>query len=421
MNSRSQGADLPLVLLALLLTGYGVAMVYSAGQAAPQTGVSIREASAWIRQLQWLGVGLAGAFVASRVSLRLLEYLAWPIFIIATGLLVATVVGFGTGAGTASSTTSWLRIAGITVGQPSELAKIAVVFMLAKVLTDRKDPPSSVFQLWRPAVVVLIPCAIIIKQRDLGTALVLFGVFFTMIFWAGVRWQILVFLASPGISLLLAFSASLWAIWFILLTILVFRYRTFLLERVTILLTSAASGVIAVKLWEKLASHQQGRILVFLDPYSDPRGTGYNVIQSMTAIGAGGWFGQGFNQGTQKGLSFIPEQHTDFIFAVLGEELGFAGVSVALLLFLLLFLRTTRIASRATDSFSGLVAIGLTSIWLVHVIVNVGMTLNLVPVTGIPLPFFSYGGSFLLACWLSVGILHRISSEGRGQPDSLAL
>jgi rod shape determining protein RodA len=138
------------------------------------------------------------------------------------------------------------------------------------------------------------------------------------------------------------------------------------------------------------------------------------VLQSQVAIGSGGWFGKGWTEGTQKQLGFLPAQHTDFIYAVVGEELGFIGVMVTLALFLFLLLRVVRIAARANDGFSSLIAFGLASSWLVHIVVNIGMTLNLMPITGIPLPFFSYGGSFLLASWLSIGILVRIASEGRG-------
>ena len=145
------------------------------------------------------------------------------------------------------------------------------------------------------------------------------------------------------------------------------------------------------------------------------------MIQSQVAIGSGGWLGKGFTMGTQKRLAFLPAQHTDFIFPVVGEELGFVGVTVALVLFLWLFLRCVRIAGRATDSFSSLVAFGLVSTWFVHVLVNVGMTMNLMPITGIPLPFFSYGGSFMLACWIAVGIEIRISGEGRGKADTLVI
>ena len=145
------------------------------------------------------------------------------------------------------------------------------------------------------------------------------------------------------------------------------------------------------------------------------------MIQSQVAIGSGGLFGKGFTLGSQKRLAFLPAQHTDFIFAVVGEEVGFIGVSIALALFLTLLLRCTRVASRATDSFSSLAAFGLAASWFVHVMVNVGMTLNLMPITGIPLPFFSYGGSFMLISWLAIGVLARFAAEGRGRGEHLAI
>jgi rod shape determining protein RodA len=187
-----------------------------------------------------------------------------------------------------------------------------------------------------------------------------------------------------------------------------------MVEGVVLVCANVMMGVLAPILWDKLQPYQQNRLRVFLDPSIDPRRSGYHVIQSQVAIGSGGWFGRGYTQGPQKRLAFLPEQHTDFIFAVVGEELGFIGVSVALALFLSLFLRVIRISERANDSYSSLVAFGLLASWFVHVLVNIGMTLNLMPITGIPLPFFSYGGSFMLASWLAIGILARISSEGRG-------
>jgi rod shape determining protein RodA len=191
-------------------------------------------------------------------------------------------------------------------------------------------------------------------------------------------------------------------------------YRPYLIEGIALMVLNVATGVIAPIIWEKLAPYQRNRLLVFLDPSVDPRNAGYHVIQSKVAIGSGGLIGKGFTMGPQKRLAFLPEQHTDFIFAVVGEELGFIGVAVALACFLYLFLRITKIAERANDSYSSLVACGLMACWVVHIIVNVGMTLNLMPITGIPLPFFSYGGSFMLASWLAIGILMRISYEGRG-------
>jgi rod shape determining protein RodA len=236
-----------------------------------------------------------------------------------------------------------------------------------------------------------------------------------MLYWSGVAWPLLLLLASPAISLVLSFSTGLWAAWFLVLLALVLYYRPFLVEGIVLMLANVATGVVAPVLWEKLKPYQQNRLRVFIDPSFDPRASGYQVIQSKISIGSGGLFGKGFTEGTQKRLAFLPAQHTDFIFAVVGEELGFIGVMFTLLLLTVLLLRATKIAARANDAFGGLVAFGLMASWLVHVVVNVGMTLNLMPITGIPLPFFSYGGSFMLATWLAVGILLRISGEGRGR------
>ena len=410
-------ADRPLFAIALLLSVFGIAIVYSAGQTdAPVAYI----AHAWQRQLGWFAVGLGAAYFVSRGSVRLLDWLAWPTYVAGIGVLLLTLA-IGTGAGTAASQKGWLAIAGVRLGQPSELVKILVVMMLARVLASRKDAPKSLLDLWRPALVVLVPWLLIMLQPDLGTGIVFIGIFFCMLFWSGVSWPLLLLLASPGVSLVLAFSTGLWGAWFIVLIALVVWYRPYLVEGIAVVVANVGAGVLAPLLWERLHPYQQRRLLVFLDPQSDPRASGYHVIQSQVAIGSGGWFGKGYLDGTQKRLAFLPAQHTDFIFAVLGEELGFFGVSAALALFLVLFLRVVRVAQRANDSFSSMVAFGLGASWLVHVLVNVGMTLNLMPITGIPLPFFSYGGSFLLSCWIAVGILLRISAEGRGKADSFAI
>jgi rod shape determining protein RodA len=170
---------------------------------------------------------------------------------------------------------------------------------------------------------------------------------------------------------------------------------------------------VALPLWQRLAPYQQNRLLAFLNPEVDPRATGWHIIQSKIAIGSGGFLGKGFTEGTQKRLAFLPAQHTDFIFPVVGEELGFVGVTVALALFAALVLILLRIARRATDPFASLCVFGVAGMLFTHIVENVGMTVNLMPVTGIPLPFFSYGGSFLLACSLGVGISLRIAWESR--------
>ena len=419
MATRRINVDWPLVLTALVLSLFGIAMVYSAGQ----TDVHTYALHAWRAQSVWFALSLVGAYAISRASVRLLEWMTPYLYGLSVLVLVLVLLpGLGSGAGTAASVKGWLTIGGHRIGQPSEFAKLTVVLMLAMVLSKNREAPKSMLDLWKPALVVGIPWLLIMKQPDLGTGIVFIGIFFGMLFWAGVEWRLLVLIASPVISLILAFSTSIWGAWFLLLLALLISYKPYVLEGVFLATANVLMGVVAPILWERLAPYQQNRLRVFLDPSIDPRRSGYHVIQSQVAIGSGGWFGKGYLEGPQKRLAFLPAQHTDFIWAVVGEELGFIGVTFGLALFLVLFLRVARVAERANDSYSSLIAFGLLSSWFVHVLENVGMTINLAPITGIPLPFFSYGGSFMLASWLAIGILVRISSEGRGgHTGSLAI
>lgn len=401
--------DWPLVVAALLLSIYGLAIVYSAGQTDIPT-VALR---AWKRQLVWFLMGIGGAWVISRASVRMLEWMTVPLYGL-TIILLFALLFIGTGGGTAESTKSWIAIGGVRLGQPSELAKLTVVLMLGKMLAAQKDAPKTMIELWKPGLIVGIPWLLILGAKDLGTSLVFVGIFFAMLFWSGISWRLLVLIASPIVSLILAFNTAWWGAWFLLLIGLVIWYRPYLWEGVFIVTSNVVMGVVAPLLWEGLKPYQRDRFQAFLNPSIDPRRSGYHVIQSQIAIGSGGMFGQGYTQGSQKRLAFLPEQHTDFIFAVLGEELGFVGVTLALALFLTLFLRIIRVAERANDTFSSYVAFGLLASWFVHVMINVGMTVKLMPITGIPLPFFSYGGTFMLASWLAIGVLLRIAHEGRG-------
>jgi rod shape determining protein RodA len=412
---RNTVVDWPLAIIALALSAFGVAMVYSAGQ----TDIPTFVAGLYKSQAIWLLIGIGCAWAIGNSSVRMIEWATWPAYIFSVGLLALTLV-IGSGGGSmAAHEKSWIAIGGHRLGQPSELAKITVTLMLAKVLAERREGPKSLLDLWKPAIVVGIPWVLIMLQPDLGSGLAFIGIFFGMLFWSGVPWPLLLLLASPVVSLVLSFSTGLWGAWFLILIALVLWYKPYLIEGIVLMVLNVATGVVAPLLWEKLKPYQQNRLKVFLDPSADPRASGYHVIQSKIAIGSGGLWGNGFTLGTQKRSGFLPEQHTDFIFSVVGEELGFIGVAVALALFLALFLRITKIAARANDSFGGLAAFGLMSCWLIHVLINVGMTLNLMPITGIPLPFFSYGGSFMLASWLGVGILLRISGEGRGHAGAL--
>ena len=208
---------------------------------------------------------------------------------------------------------SWLSLGGYRIGQPAELAKLATILMLARVLAARRESPRALLELWQPLLVVAVPWLLVLAQKDVGTAIVFIGICFAMLFWAGVSWPVLLMLASPGISLLLAFSTGAWGAWFLLLGALMLWYRPYLLEGATLMLANVTMGIVAPILWERLAPYQQRRLLVFLDPSYDPRNAGWNVVQSKVAIGSGGIFGNGFTLGSQKRLQFLPERHTDFI------------------------------------------------------------------------------------------------------------
>lgn len=412
---RGPAIDRNLIMASLSLMLFGLATLYSAGQ----TDVPTRAAGVWHRQFVWFGVGIVGCAVVYHVSLRVLEWLAPALYAFSI-LLLGVVLVVGTGAGTAESSHSWLSIGGHRIGQPSELAKIATVFMLARFLSSRKEAPRSLRDLIGPALIVGVPFLMVLRQPDLGSALVFVGIFFAMLFWSGVRPRLLFLMATPGISLLLAFNTLAWGGWIIVFVLILIAWRPYVWDWTVFLAANVAMGAIAMPLWTRLAPYQQNRLLTFLNPEVDPRAAGYHAIQSRVAIGSGGWFGTGYTEGPQKRLAFLPEQHTDFIFSVVGEELGFLGVFVALSLFLTFFLVLLRVARRATDPFSSLAVFGIIGLFFTHVFENVGMTVNLMPITGIPLPLFSYGGSFFIICLLCLGVALRVAYDSRasGYPDT---
>ena len=383
-------------------------MLYSAGQ----TDFPTVAASIWQRQLVWLGIGVVGAAFTFRVSPRILEWFTPFLYVGAIVLLVVTLF-FGTGAGTAAGTKSWLAIGGVRLGQPAELAKLATILMLARHLAGRREPPRSAFELIPSGAIVGIPLLLVVLQHDLGSALVFPGIFFAMLLWVGVSPWLLLLVASPMISLVFAFSTGLWGAWIVALTVLLLWMRPYVLEALVVWGMNVLMGVVALRLWMGLALYQQNRILSFLNPEIDPRASGWNIIQSKVAIGSGGMFGKGFTQGTQKRLAFLPAQHTDFIYPVLAEEFGFFGVVISLTLFALFFILLIRIARDAVDTFSCVMVAGVAGLTLTHVVENVGMTVKLLPVTGIPLPFYSYGGSFMIVCLLSIGLTLRVAWDSR--------
>ena len=400
--------DPVLFLAALVMTSFGIAMIYSAGVLNIPSPIT---EGVWILQVQWAAISLVAFVVICQIGPRWIEWVAVPAYVLCVILLLATLF-VGAGSGTAAGVRSFLEIGPIRF-QPSELAKLTTILALARYLGTRPEDPATLRALVNPAAIVGVPFVLIILQPDLGTALAFVGILFAALFWAGTPIGLLALLMSPGISLVLSFDPRIWTVSFVflVLALYLYRYRLFLVESLAVVLANLAAGTISTPLWNSLADYQQNRILVFLDPSVDPRGAGYHVVQSMVAIGSGGLTGNGFTEGTQKRFDFLPEQHTDFIFSVIGEELGYLGTILTLLLFAVILYRLVRMAEGEADPFAGLVIFGIFGAWLVHVFVNVGMTVGMVPVTGIPLPFVSYGGTFLLMSWVAVAVAARLVGE----------
>lgn len=408
MRSRIWGIVGDPILLGMVLgmAAFGVAMIYSAGQVdVPDASA----ASAWRRQLVWLGISLVALLVVMRVEVKWFEWAALPFYLISVAALLATLF-VGTGGGTAAGVRSWLQIGSLRA-QPAQFANLATILLLGRVLGQRREPPQGLAALLKPVAIVAVPLALVVLQPDMGTAMVFGALLLAALYWGGAPAGVLFMLVSPIFGLLLAFQVWLFSAYMVILIAFLYVYRVYLWEGMVVAAANLAAGTIALPLWNTLAPYQKARLQVFLDPSLDPRGAGWNVIQSRVAIGSGGLVGKGFTLGTQKRLAFLPEQHTDFIFSVVGEETGFLGTTLVLVVFGLILWRLVRIAERVADPFAGMAVFGIFGAWFTHIVVNVGMTVGVMPVTGIPLPFLSYGGSFLLASFVALGIAQRIAAE----------
>jgi len=391
--------DWTLVSAALALGTIGVLMVFSATSVPGKADLDFA-----VRQLLWLAIGTVAAIAVASVPLRIYDGVAPYLYGIAIACLAAVLVVGQEVYGARR----WLG-AGALRFQPSELAKLATLLMLARVLDDKRVNLSRARSWFRPALVALIPMALVLKEPDLGTSLT-FGVLLAaMLYWAGLPFRTLALAAVPIVNAgLFLVTRGIWAsAGVILASLVLIRPR----PQVAVFTLVLNLGILAAMpvLWSHLEPYQQGRIETFLNPGNDPYGSGYQIIQSRIAIGSGGPFGRGYMQGTQKGLEFLPMKHTDFIFSVVGEELGFWGVTLVLSLYALLLSRGLWLALAARNRFASLVALGVTSVVWYHVMVNVLMTVGWAPVTGLPLPLISYGGtSFVVTC-VEIGLLLNVS------------
>ncbi|MCE2455252.1 MAG: rod shape-determining protein RodA [Gemmatimonadetes bacterium] len=400
--------------LIFALTLFGVAMIYSAGVLhGPDTSAT----GAWARQALWTGISILAFLAVTQVPFNWLRWSAKGAYGLSMTLLAATLV-VGTGRGTAVGVKSWIDLGPIGF-QPSEIAKVATIAFLASYLSDRKQRKArpSMQDLVVPGMIGALPLGLVMLQPDIGTALAFVGIMLAALVWAGMPPIQLAFATCPILGFVLGSTSTLlWAVYMVALVLfLLWREKRLetrsLLSAALVFSANFLAGATARPLWNSLQGYQKNRIRVWLDPTVDPSGVGYQLLQSKAAIGAGGLTGQGFAQGAQKELGFLPEQHTDFIFSVVGEELGFLGASAAVIALCGVVFLQLRMAARSKDLFGRLVLSGVAGMWFVHIFVNVGMTMGVTPITGIPLPFLSYGGTFLLMSWVAAAICWRVAEE----------
>jgi rod shape determining protein RodA len=365
----------------------------------------------WIPHLIMGAIGLIAALSLARWPYDNLLQVHWLIYG-SVNLILVIVIAVGT---TANGAQSWLTIGSFNV-QPSEFAKVGIIITQAALLHFR--PADNLASITRVLLVTAVPWALVFVQPDLGTSLVFGAITLGMLYWANANPGWIILMISPLVSAIvfslpLPFNLSLilWSLWTLGMGIigwytLPYRFLGGLMAAVTNLVAAGLGQV----LWGLLKDYQKDRLTLFLDPDKDPLGGGYHLIQSRIAIGAGQLWGQGLNQGTQTQLGFIPEQHTDFIFTAIGEEFGFIGAAVVLLLFWIVCVRLIAIANSARDNFGSLIAIGVFSMIIFQVVINVGMTIGLTPVTGIPLPWLSYGRSALITNFVALGLVESVAN-----------
>lgn len=334
-------------------------MLYSATFGSTAGGIPVDTRN----QIIFATMGIVTLFLVAAVDYRVWRKFTPALYCLAVALLVIVSV-----AGTSVlGATRWINL-GFFQFQPSELVKLVLIIILAKFLSKHYDQMRRPKYLLASLAYTVLPMVLVLSQPDLGTALVLIVIWLSMILASRVKMTHLVIMALIGISLL-----------------------------------PVGMGF--------LQPYQRARLATFINPTADPLGTGYNVVQSTIAVGSGQWFGRGLAAGSQSQLNFLPSQHTDFIFAVLAEKMGFFGAVLCILIFAGLLLRSVFIAFRARDRFGMLIAVGITAMLLFHEFINIGMNLGIMPVTGIPLPFVSYGGTSLLVGMISIGLLESIAAR----------
>lgn len=390
--------DVGLFLSFLILFIIGIAAIYSS------TLHNHAASGNFEKQVFWGLTGLFVFFIVYYLPTTAFRRIAVPSYLLSLCFLVIVlVIGrkiYGQ--------RSWFGFGSFGF-QPSEFAKIGTILGLAYFMSRKNIDIETFKDIFISLGIGLLPVGLIFLQPDMGTSFVFFALILVMLFWKGISLFGLFVVLSPGIVALSSLFGPLYFVFTMLLvvgTLILFKKDIFFSG--AILALNLGAGFFTDYMYKALSLHQQKRILTFINPGSDPLGSGYNAIQAKVAIGSGGLFGKGFLAGNQTQLQYIPEQWTDFIYCVIGEEFGFIGSFIVLVLFLYIFLRIIKIASLTKDEFISLTLIGILSVYFVHTVINIGMVTGLIPVIGIPLPFVSYGGSSLLVNMFMLGIVANI-------------
>jgi len=356
--------------------------------------------NAFSKQLFFLIPSFIMLFVMSVLSKRLIHKYIYVFYVLVVFAVLLPFLG-----DKVSGTYRWINFGLPFDIQPSEIAKWIIVLVLARYLSDHNLQMNHFSSNLFPLLIALIPTIIVLKQPDLGTAFVMMSSVLPMLYWIGARPFHLFMIVAPILSILSAFNVSVFYFWAFFLAIIIYLSKPKLIYGLGVYFGNIFLGLIFPLVWNSLRPYQQNRVLTYINPEIDPLGAGYHIIQSKTALGSGGLFGKGWGQGTQTHLKFLPVQESDFIVSAIGEELGFIFLLLMILLFFFFIYKILRLAINASDRFSGLILIGLASIFMAHVFINSAMASGLMPVKGLPLPFISYGGSFLVSSFMMVGMI----------------
>ena len=400
--------DYTIVLLWAALVSIGLAAIYSTTHGPASEFLLTSVQNNFTRQLLWMTVCLGVSAIALTLPVRFYQYGAYPIYGLVLLMLVLALVG----GHEVNGARSWLRIGPLQI-QVSELAKVGTVLAVAQLLSARRRSANSVRYALLAVLLITVPAVIIVMQNDMGTALVFLGLIPVMLFWSGLPMTTLLLIVSPAVAGYLAIVFMPAAILFTVLFTAAMLWFT--RERYMGFLAFVFSGGTVIALTFALSSilqpYQVSRLLSFTNPesaeYRD--NVGFHLVQSKAAIGSGGLVGKGFMQGTQTQGAYVPEQSTDFVFSVIGEEFGFLGGLLVLTLFAALFIRVVLLGVQIKHPFAVMVGVGAVGIYVVHVFINIGMATGILPVIGIPLPFISYGGSALLANTAMLAIMLNLS------------